>query len=72
MKIFVFKTDIKSHLEMSILATAFKDLRNIIRWTVDMHDIDRVLKIVALDDANEKDLLSFVKSQGIFCEELPD
>lgn len=72
MKIFVFKTDIKSNLEISILASALKSLRGIVRWSVDMHDVDRVLKIVTVDDARESDFVSFVKSQGILCETLPD
>ncbi|MEP5613473.1 MAG: hypothetical protein ABJP45_14570 [Cyclobacteriaceae bacterium] len=72
MKIFVFKTDIKSHLEISILASALRGLRGIVRWSVDMHDVDRVLKIVTLDDARESELVSFVKSQGVSCESLPD
>lgn len=72
MKIFVFKTDIKSNLEISILAAALKNIRGIIRWSVDMHDIDRVLKIVTLDDSRESDFIKYVKSQGIYCESLPD
>jgi len=72
MKIFVFKTDIKSHLEVSILAAALKNLSGIVRWSVDMHDVDRVLKVVTLDDQRESDFVSFVRSQGIFCDALPD
>ncbi|MEP1093881.1 MAG: hypothetical protein ABJG78_02160 [Cyclobacteriaceae bacterium] len=72
MKIFVFKTDIKSNLEVSILARALRDLRGIVRWSVDMQDVDRVLKIVTLEDSRESDFVSFVRSHGIFCESLPD
>lgn len=72
MKILVFKTDVKSHLELSILATAINSLRGIVRWSVDMHDSDRVLKVVAMGEPNESEFMKFVKSQGILCEELPD
>lgn len=72
MKILVFKTDVSSHLELSILATAINGLKGIVRWSVDMHDADRVLKIVAMGEPRESDFIQFVKSQGILCEELPD
>ena len=72
MKIFVFKTNIDSHLEMSILASVFMNLKGIIRWSVDMHDVDRVLKIVTLEDCCEIEFMRLIRSRGIFCEALPD
>ncbi len=72
MKIFVFKTNIDSHLEMSILASIFMNLKGIVRWSVDMQDVDRVLKVVTLEDHNEIEFIRVIRSQGISCDVLPD
>ncbi len=72
MRIFVFKTDIRSQLEMTVLASLFKNLTGIVRWSVDMQDVDRVLKIVTFEDYSEKEFTHLIRSRGILCEDLPD
>ncbi|WP_436514678.1 hypothetical protein [Ekhidna sp. To15] len=72
MKLFILKTNIKSQLEVNKLKPVFQKYNQIARWTVDLDDIDRVLKVETKVDSEQSDLINLVRKQGIYCEELPD
>lgn len=72
MKLFILKTDIKSQWQVNKLKPVFQKYEHIARWTVDLDDIDRVLKLETHVDTEQQDMIKLVQDQGIYCEELPD
>ena len=72
MELFIFKTDIRTSRQIDRLKPILESHSNITRWTVDMEDIDKVLKVEADTNCCQEELIKLVKSQGIYCEELPD
>lgn len=69
MKIHVLKTDIRTKSSVKSISSFLSD-PNIERWSVDMHDADKVLKIVTREDSDEMDFIKLIRSQGFMCETL--
>lgn len=69
--ILVFKTSIRSILDIKIVDETISHLPGLRRWNVDSHDIDNVLRIETTrpDPAH---IIGLVQEAGFFCEELPD
>ena len=44
----------------------------IFKWSVDTEDIDNVLRVEALGEIEESDIIRLVMDCGFYCEELPD
>ena len=72
MKTFIFKTNINSRYEVDEIKPLLNNQPIISRWSVDMQDVDRVLKIVTKEDTCEHVFIDLVTSRGYACEELPD
>ncbi len=72
MKLFILKTDIKSQLQVNKLKPIFQKNASIAKWSVDLDDIDKVLKVETKIDSQQADMIKLVQEQGINCEELPD
>ncbi len=72
MKLFILKTNIKSQVQVNKLKPVFQKYQHIARWTVDLDDIDKVLKVETKVDAEQTEMIKIVQEQGINCEELPD
>ncbi|WP_420317070.1 hypothetical protein [Ekhidna sp.] len=72
MKLIILKTDIKTKRQLNQLKPALSQNDCIARWSIDMDDVDRVLKVETKKDAPKSEMLHFVRSQGVYCEELPD
>jgi len=71
MEILVFKTDIYSRKKINALAPHLENIKGIIKWNVDLHDVDNVLRIEAASISPgliEKKL----QQAGYYCEELQD
>lgn len=62
----------KYQLQVNKLKPVFQKYEQIARWTVDLEDIDHVLKVETKGDAEQSDMIKLVRDQGIYCEELPD
>ena len=69
-KVYVFKTNIESELDLNIVKSVFNHNPSIIEWSVDMEDIDNVLRVETKKHLSEKDIIDEVTSKGFFCEEL--
>lgn len=71
MKVSVFKTNIQYKKQVRQLAPVLDAVKAISRWNVDLHDIDKILRIEA-----DKELLaeieSLVQHAGYHCEALTD
>ncbi|MEO9872187.1 hypothetical protein [Ekhidna sp.] len=72
MKLFILKTDIKSKRQLNRLKPIFQQNEHIFRWSIDLDDIDKVLKVETNEDSKQNEMIQLVRDQGIYCEELPD
>lgn len=71
MDIFIFRTSIHTLDDRANVAQVFAGLPGISRWTVDLEDCDRVLRVVCTGVAPSR-IEHGVRSLGYECEELPD
>lgn len=69
MYIHIFKTDIRTHEDIAILNKLFSVNPAISRWTVDMQDVDHVLRIESSTD-NSTDIIHTVRQAGYYCADL--
>lgn len=72
MELFIYSTNINNVGALKILKAKLNQYPSLIRWTVDMEDIDKVLRIVAKKNARENEILKLIRASGIECEKLPD
>ena len=70
-KVLVFKSNISGEQNIEFLQSIMDEHTAIIRWNIDRHDIDNVLRIetTSLQPSEVEDLVS---KAGFFCQELPD
>jgi len=69
MEVLVFKTDARSKKRVNALAQHLQSIKGIVRWNVDLQDVDKVLRIEATSLSAgivEKNL----QKAGYYCEEL--
>lgn len=71
MNVFVYKTDIEGAFDLETIDELLSSQETIIRYSVDVEDIDKVLRIESTAD-NAEALAQTVVQAGYFCEELPD
>lgn len=72
MKLFIFSTNINTQQKVKSVHQLFNNDQNIIDFSVDIEDIDNVLRIEATDIINESDIINRVKNKGFNCVELAD
>ena len=71
MHILVFKTNIASDDAHKIIGTVLDPHPQIVNWTIDKDDVDKVLRIESKTN-NASEIISNISRLGFFCEELPD
>jgi hypothetical protein len=67
----IFKTNIESELALKEIEAAFVMDTNLLDWSVDREDIDKVLRIESKIN-NSQEIINTVRHAGYVCEELPD
>ncbi|MDC8004997.1 hypothetical protein POV27_13120 [Aureisphaera galaxeae] len=72
MGLLVFRTDIKSKKKVKSLKLLFNRNVEILRWNVDLEDIDNVLRIEATEYISERDVMEMVSLKGFYIQPLPD
>lgn len=72
MKVFIFRTDIRTKRKVKSLKPLFNNHSTIANWYIDLEDKDKVLKIEALDNLQEREVIELVREQGFSCEVLND
>ncbi len=72
MKLLIFKTDIKTKKKIKTIKPLLNGLSTIINWSIDIEDIDNVLRIETSENLDEKDIINLVKTNGFNCEVLTD
>jgi predicted TIM-barrel enzyme len=68
----IFKTDIKSDNKLNEVKPILNDHPFVIDWSVDMEDVDNVLRVESDGIIVETHIEKLLKEAGFFCEELPD
>ncbi|WCO00948.1 hypothetical protein [Psychroserpens ponticola] len=69
-RIHVFKTNIETEADISIIKVLFNSFSKIKQWSIDLEDIDNVLRIEATKNLSQRVIIQNVKSKGFYCEEL--
>jgi len=72
MKLFIFRTNIETRKKMNSLKPLFRQYASIGRWSLDLEDRDKVLRIEARGNLQENEVIDLVEEQGFYCEALPD
>jgi len=69
-KIHVFKTNIETRLDLATVKQPLNSNPNIIKWSIDLEDIDKVLRVESSENLSEKEIISLIKYRGFYIEEL--
>lgn len=72
MTILVFRTNIKSKKKVKTVKPIFNKHDDILEWTIDLDDIDNVLRIEANKSLQERTIIGMVREQGFYIEALSD
>ena len=71
MNILIFKTNIRLKKDLQIIRAILSGLKSVIRWNVDRHDTDKILRIESTsNDSNQ--IIKTLSQAGYHCEELQD
>ncbi len=69
MQILVFKTNLSTENQISIIGGSLNMHPDIYKWNVDLQDCDNILRIVS-KDIKPKEVENILLNAGYFCEEL--
>jgi len=70
MKLLILKTDINSPDHVNKIRPLFDNNPIVFNWSVDLQDIDYILRVEASDHLLEEDLIYLIQKYGFSCEEL--
>jgi hypothetical protein len=71
MEILVFKTNLRFNKDLSKINPLISSEKRIKRWNVDRSDVDKVLRIEAIN-LLPAEVIHLVNKAGYLCEELTD
>lgn len=71
MGVYVFQTDISSASLFDVIMSLFNSHPHIIQWSVDIEDIDNVLRVISNMEI-EQEIIKMVEGSGFECNPLPD
>ncbi|WP_146052766.1 hypothetical protein [Aquimarina sp. I32.4] len=72
MELLIFQTDIKTKKKVKSLKPILSNHSDIIDWSIDLEDIDNVLRIEATANLSEKEVIDLLQVEGFCIETLPD
>ncbi|OUS00401.1 hypothetical protein A9Q86_10545 [Flavobacteriales bacterium 33_180_T64] len=72
MDLLIFRTDIKSKKKVKSLKSIFNKHSGILKWSIDLEDIDNVLRIETKKNLSEGEVIDLVKEQGFYIKTLAD
>jgi hypothetical protein len=72
MELLIFQTDIKSKGKVKSITPILNHHSAIIKWSVDLEDIDNILRIEAKTGLKEKEVIDIIKEKGFYIEPLLD
>jgi len=65
----IFKTNIVNKKQAMKVAKLLNAENDILRWNIDRQDVDRVLRVEAVN-LGTREIISIIQKAGHFCEEL--
>jgi hypothetical protein len=71
MEILVFKTNVEDKKHVRKLFKLLRTLQGIMRWNVDLHDEDKVLRVETVS-VSPRTIEIALQQAGYFCRELED
>lgn len=71
LSILIFKTNLKEQSDLVKVEPALVALKEIVRWTVDHEDIDKVLRVETTVNEPQQ-IIHRLQHLGFHCEELAD
>jgi len=69
MKLFVFRTNLKNESQKEIIEEALSQLKGIYRWSIDMNDRNKALRIQC-HGLKDKEIQSLICNAGIDCKKM--
>lgn len=72
MELLIFRTDIKSKKKVKSIKTVFNNHSDILNWSIDLEDIDNVLRIETTKNLSEEEVIDLVKIKGFYIQALLD
>lgn len=69
-KLLILKTNINTSKKVRTLEDYFNTKSSILKWSIDLEDIDNVLKIRANKNLSENDIINQIKTLGFDCKDL--
>ncbi len=72
MEILIFRTDIKSKKKVKTIKPVLNSQDYIHKWTIDLQDIDNVLRIEAKNKITEQKVMNLIRNKGFYIEEMVD
>ncbi len=70
MRLLIFRTNIENIYKIRELEQQFSSSPGISSWTIDVEDIDKVLKVHTKNSSSQAEVQSIVHNCGFLCEEL--
>ena len=71
-EVYVFKTNLPHQVALNTIASRFHQESLIVDWSVDLEDIDCVLRVVSKPGLSELAICDLVQATGYHCEPLSD
>jgi hypothetical protein len=72
MRTHIFCTNIHSKEQLEILEPHLNTHCNIIRWSIDLEDIDAVLKVITTHHLEDLEIIQLLASKGYDCKVMTD
>ncbi|WP_027419566.1 hypothetical protein [Crocinitomix catalasitica] len=66
--VLVFKTNIENDEKLNQLKPIFDNQQSILQWTVDIEDVDKVLRLETKASISEKKIIKLMSQIGINCK----
>ncbi|MDG1529654.1 MAG: hypothetical protein P8I51_01410 [Polaribacter sp.] len=70
MKLIILRTDIKTKKKVKKIKPFLNEHPIITNWSIDLEDIDNVLRIEANESLHEEEVKHIVQKEGFYCENL--
>ncbi len=69
-KLLILKTNIRSKKKLQLLSPVFNGHRSIQRWSVDLEDVDKVLRVETNEPIEEHEIIQLVEKHGFYAVDL--
>lgn len=70
MKLLILKTNIITYDKVRYVQAIFDNHISVLDWSVDIEDVDRVMRVEVLDSTSENDIQNMLKPFDITCIDL--